>query len=206
MTDAIKQESEHDGDPAPTTEPDRSADDVREHETPSVDGRSLGRLAAIVVPVVLVLTVALLAVQDHGYTSRESQGAQARSEVGTSLTELLSWTPASVSRDLPTERKLLTGAFESHYAQLVRDTIAPSAERSGLTSKAKITASGVVTPVDGGRAVLLYFVNVKVTGPASSGGNAFGSSQPYQNVVGSRIRVTAVYRDGHWLIERYDPV
>ena len=169
-------------------------------------GRSHGRLAALVVPVVLVLTVALLALQDHGYASRESQDADARSDVGASLTELLSWTPSNAARDLPTERKLLTGAFAAHYARLVRDTIAPSAEKSGLTSQAKITASGVVTPVDGGRVVLLYFVNVKVTGPASSGGQAGGSSQPYQNVVGSRIKVTAVNRHGHWLVERYDPV
>jgi hypothetical protein len=168
--------------------------------------RSLGRVAALVVPVVLVLTVALLALQDHGYASRESQDAHARSEVGASLTELLSWTPSNAASDLPTERKLLTGAFARHYAQLVRDTIAPSAEKSGLTSKARITASGVVNPVERGRVVLLYFVNVKVTGPASSGGQSSGSSQPYQNVVGSRIKVTAVYRHGHWLVERYDPV
>jgi hypothetical protein len=206
MTDVTELEPERDDELAPATESDRSIDDAPGDEAPSAGGRSRWRLVAILVPVVLVLAVALLAVQDHRYAARESRGAEARAEVGASLTELLSWTPSTAASDLLTERDLLTGEFASQYAKLVRDTIAPSAEKSGLTSKAEITASGVVTPVAGDRVVLLYFVNVTVTGPASSRGSASGSAQPYKSVVGSRIEVTAVYRDGHWLIERYDPV
>jgi len=148
-------------------------------------------VAAAIVLSLVACVVTWLAVSAR---SEDRRSAEARKEVGTSLVSLLSWRSATVSDELASEKKLLTGDFATEYERLVEQTIAPAASETKLDSEAEIVQSGVVT-IEDDKAVLLYFVNVTVSGPG----------QP-EDTVGSRIKATAVARDGHWLIQEYDPI
>lgn len=152
------------------------------------------RLVFVLAIVALITAIAVVSWMAHSQRVEDDRAAEAQKEVGTSLVRLLSWTPRSVLSELDDEKGLLTGDFADDYAELVQDTIGPAARKSGLSSTAEIRASGVISQ-DGDKTELLYFVNVTVTGKGQK-----------DEVVGSRIRVTAVERDGTWLIEKYDPI
>jgi Mce-associated membrane protein len=152
------------------------------------------RVALGAAALVLVVATAVVCWMAHGERVQDDRAADAQKEVGTSLVRLLSWTPSSVVSELDDEKLLLTGDFADDYAELVRQSIGPAARESGLSSKAQISASGVISQ-DGDKIELLFFVNVTVGGKGQQ-----------DDTVGSRIQVTAVEKDGKWLIEKYDPI
>ena len=108
---------------------------------------------------------------------------------------ILSYSSATVAAEIDDEQDLLTGDFADEYARLVRDTIAPAAERARVSTEAEVVGQGVASD-KGEDVVVLLFVNVTTTSPKLK--------QP--RVTGSRIEVVMREVDGDWLIADLQPI
>jgi Mce-associated membrane protein len=125
----------------------------------------------------------------------EQRQRQARAAAARSVPAVLSYRPATVESALKRERTLLGEPFADDFATLVRDDIAPTARKRGITTRATVVSNGV-SLVDGRSVTLLMFVNVATTERASK--------EPV--VTGSRLKVTMRQDGDRWLIVGLDPV
>ncbi|KQY58249.1 hypothetical protein ASD11_00835 [Aeromicrobium sp. Root495] len=180
-----------------TTDVTDAADPAGGGDGPAVQ-RVVGRQGrGPLLPVVtLVLAVALvvLVVVNVLHVRGESPRDEAPKEVAAHVVKLLSYTPTTVSSDLASEQKWLTGDFREEYSKLVTGTVAPAATKGGVTAEAEVTARGVESSTRD-RVVLLLFVNITST----------RASAKEAEVQGSRVRVVAQRVDGTWKISDLSP-
>lgn len=160
------------------------------------------RAAVVIGLVVIVVLAAGAALLNHRERQVDERTREAQADVAASLTRLLSWDAEGLDAEVEEEASLLTEDFADEYRQLVRENVAPAAEKAGLNAQASVVAQGVIK-ASADRVQFLYFVNV-----AMSQGDADPSNQvdPTKGTVGSRIKVTAERTDGRWLISSYDPI
>lgn len=157
-------------------------------------------IAALVV-IALAAGAVTFTLLNRNERESDEKAQQALAEVAANLNRLLSWDADNLDAETQEELKLLTEEFAADYEGLVRENIAPAAKDGGLSATARVVGQGVIS-MNGDEAVLLYFVNVKVS-DASAERSAEDSGQ---TDVGSRIKVEAVLVDGKWLISTYDPI
>jgi Mce-associated membrane protein len=159
------------------------------------------RAVILIVAILLAACAVTLTVLNRQERRSDEEAQRAQAQVAASLTRLLSWDADNLDAETQDEMGLLTDDFASVYEDLVRKNIAPAAKDGGLSASARIVGQGVVSLSDN-KAVLLYFVNVKV----SSSDHRNGTKDDHETEVGSRIKVVAVLDDGKWLISSYDPI
>lgn len=148
--------------------------------------------AAAVALLVAVIVVGLLNVR-HDQKADAVDAAQ--KVVVAHVTQLLSYSPSSVTSDLAKEGAWLTGDFADEYATLVKSTVGPAVERGGVSAAASVVARGV-DETSRDRVTMLLFVNLNTS--RTGGGEAVTQ--------GSRVRVVADKVDGKWLISELKPL
>lgn len=154
-----------------------------------------GLLVMLVVALLLAVALVALVVINQRHDAEADASAAASEVVTAHVTQLLSYTPATVVSDLDTEKEWLTGGFLDEYTALVTDTVAAAAVNDKVTVKASIVAHGVQA-ASTVRVEMLLFINVSTT--------RAGSAKP--ETQGSRVRVVAEKVDGDWLISTLAPV
>ena len=107
---------------------------------------------------------------------------------------MLSYTPATVDRQLEAARDLLTGDFKDSYIKLTTDVVIPGAKQQSIATTASIPAAASVT-ADNRHAVVLLFVNQSTT---------IGSGPPSDTA--SSVKVTLDKINGRWLVSQFDPI
>ena len=142
----------------------------------------------------LLLALVALVVVNVLHVREESPRDEVPKTVADHVVKLLSYTPTTVASDLGKEKAWLTGDFEDQYTELVTQTVAPAAEKGGVTAEASVSGRGVVSSSHD-RVELLLFVNITTTRSASKD----------PEVQGSRVRVVAQRVDGTWKISDLSP-
>jgi len=150
---------------------------------------------ATIAIVVLALVALGLGIGIHREQVAEQRQREAKAAAAKSVRAVLSYRPSTVVSELKQERKLLGQPFADDFTTLVRDVIAPKAEKRGITTRATVVSNGVSSS-DGRTVTLLMFVNVATTERAAK--------EPV--VTGSRLKVTMRQTDHKWQIVGLDPV
>ena len=107
---------------------------------------------------------------------------------------MLSYTAATVDRDLTAARARLTGKFLDDYTKLVDTQVIPGAKAKQISAAAQVPAVASVS-ANPSHAVALVFVDQTV---------AAANQAPATTA--SSIRVTLDKIDGKWLVSGFDPV
>ncbi|WP_216894237.1 hypothetical protein [Nocardia alni] len=145
--------------------------------------------------IVAVTVVAVLLVREN---QRESAVAAARRDAPPAATDtvtaMLSYSSTTVDKDLDAVRGL-TGSFQDQYHALVDKTIVPVAKEKGVSTRARVVSTAVLS-ASAGRATLLMFID-QVT---------ISTAVPTPTTTSSRVTVTAEQDDGHWLISDMTPL
>ncbi|MGU3293926.1 hypothetical protein [Williamsia sp. M5A3_1d] len=167
-------------------------------DPPPLTRRRRLQIAGTVMVGAVVLGLGGAAVAFHLDHLRAQQISDQRGAVLTAATDgtkaILSYSSTTVDADLDRASQFLTGDFRDYYRKLGSDAVAPNAKSRGLTSEASV-AGASTTSLEDGSAGALVFVNQSVT-PAA--GTASTTS--------TAIRVHLTRVDGHWLIDRFEPI
>lgn len=153
--------------------------------------------AFILLPAAAVLLsigtgLAIWATVSHSHnTSARNESVQAAREATVAM---LSYTAATVDRDLTAARERLTGKFLDDYTKLVNTQVIPGAKAKQISAAAQVPAVASVSATPS-HAVALVFVDQTV---------AAANQAPATTA--SSIRVTLDKIDGHWLVSGFDPV
>ncbi|MBW8481662.1 hypothetical protein K1Y72_04710 [Actinomadura sp. PM05-2] len=113
--------------------------------------------------------------------------AEVAGDVGTALGRVLSYTPATVAETRRAASEVLTGAAAAQYGRLYA-TVAAQAPAQRVTLTTRVVRTGVIS-LAGGTARLLVFLDQT---------SARGRGRP--TTAAAQLAVTAVRRDGRWLI------
>ena len=136
--------------------------------------------------------VAKWATVSHSHnTSARNESLQAAREA---TVVMLSYTAATVDRDLTAARARLTGKFLDDYTKLVDTQVIPGAKAKQISAAAQVPAVASVS-ANPSHAVALVFVDQTV---------AAANQAPATTA--SSIRVTLDKIDGKWLVSGFDPV
>ncbi|RHW26321.1 hypothetical protein D0Z08_15320 [Nocardioides immobilis] len=150
--------------------------------------------------IALGLLVAALALA--AFTGLQAQRAAAASDARedalkaaqTRVPDLLSYDKATLAEDLDRALDQTTGSFTDDYEQILTEVVEPTAHRRGISTKAVISAAGVVSG-DRDEVVVLLFLTQTTTAKGDR-----------SSVSGSRVEVT-MERDGdEWKIAGLMPV
>ena len=152
---------------------------------------SLLALAVAVSVLLALVTVRLSDRQNGGAASQADVTSAASSAVGT----VLSYDYRHLSADFAAADRLLTPRFRKQYDATTAKGVQPLATKYKAVSTASVTAAGVVS-VTGGRAVVLVFVEQTVT----------NTQLAAPRLDRSRIDVSLVKSNGHWLIDKLTPL
>lgn len=160
--------------------------------------RAVSRRTLVVWLALLVVLAAGVGVlwwidHDHGQVDDARQAALAAARK--QAVEVLSYSHRTVEDDLQRAQDSLTGDFRDEFAQLTADVIVPAATRDGITTKAEVSAAGVVS-ADADVVKTLLFVSQTTTSKRLS--------EP--KIDGSRLEVTMTRVGDRWLISALDPV
>ena len=153
--------------------------------------------AFILLPAAAVLLsigtgLAIWATVSHSHnTSARNESVQAAREATVAM---LSYTAATVDRDLTAAREKLTGKFLDDYTKLVNTQVIPGAKAKQISAAAQVPAVASVSATSS-HAVALVFVDQTV---------AAANQAPATTA--SSIRVTLDKIDGHWLVSGFEPV
>ena len=176
------------------------ADVVAQPESPAeaAPPRDWQRLIGFVVlPAVVVLLGALagfLKWQSESQQETSAAAAESLSAARDTTTAILSYSPATVDKDLNAARERLTGSFLDSYTKLVNDVVIPSAKQKNITAVAQVPAAASVSATPN-HAVALVFVNQATT---------IGNDAPTNTT--SSVQVTLDKVGGRWLVSGFDPV
>jgi Mce-associated membrane protein len=181
------------------TDGENSPGPTREAHCGNGTGRFRWRrvLAYALIPgLALMLAVGAGYLKWRGSSIRASQLAAVESvhAATDSTVVLLTYTPASVEKDLTAARQRLTGRFRDSYTMLARDVIIPGSKQKQISAVASVRAAASVS-ASPEHAVALLFVNQIVN---------VGNDPPISTA--SSVRVTLERVDGRWLISQYDPL
>ncbi len=153
---------------------------------PAGAGRPLVALAVALVALGLVLSVSL---RDPHAREREARAATAAAR--TSLEQLLSYSYQTLDAQASANAELLTGSFRSEYAQTMKSTIAPIAEKDKVVVRARTYEAGVMGQTPDTVTVQVFLNQAKTSD---------GADQP--TVDQNRVIATMRRVDGRWLVEK----
>ena len=156
----------------------------------------MNRSRQVALAVVLVaLALAILAgLQAHLAAARAEARVDALAAAKTRVPALLSYDRASLDDDLDRAIEQTTGSFTDDYRTILTDVVKPTAARRGISTKAVVSAAGVVSG-DRDEVVVLVFLTQTTT--AKGGRTA---------VSGSRVEVTFERSGQAWKIAGLKPV
>lgn len=180
-----------------TTDPEMSNDEGPGNEDfdPAVSDHPGSRVwPTIGVAIVALTVIAAGALWWQVRSDRAvDDGANDASRVAAaSMQRLLTFDPSNVTKDVPAEKKLLTGSFADEYENQMVTKSGPSVIENKISAQASIARRGVVS-AGHNRVVVLIFANV-----ARQVG-ATGTPE----IVGARMRVVMKKIGGKWLISEY---
>ena len=154
-----------------------------------------------VVPVVLVIVTAVLAVAvyciyyrpDQQTNAAAASSAQRAAEDGT--VAVLSYAPETLDNDVATAKTFLTGDFLAYYTNFTQQIMAAAAQEQHVTTTATVVRSGVAELYPDS-AVVLVFVNKQTV------------SKDLKSPQGTRtsVRVGLTKVGGSWRISEFDPL
>lgn len=120
-------------------------------------------------------------------------GANKASRVAAaSMQRLLTFDPTTVTKDVPAEKKLLTGSFADEYENQMVTKSGPSVIANKIYAQASIARRGIVS-ASHDQVVVLIFANVA---------RRVGLTDTPE-IVGARMRVVMKRVNGKWLISDY---
>ena len=181
-----------------TTDPEMSNDGVLGHEAlePTVAESPRSRVWTTIGAAVVALAViasGALWWQVRSDKAVEDGANEASRVAAASMQRLLTFDPTTVTKDVPAEKKLLTGSFADEYENQMVTKSAPSVIKNKISAQASIARRGIVS-ASHDRVVVLIFANVA---------RRVGSTGTPE-IVGARMRVVMKQVNGKWLISDYE--
>ncbi|OBK21929.1 twin-arginine translocation pathway signal [Mycobacterium asiaticum] len=164
----------------------------------SLPRRWLARWRPILLTVLVVGTTAFAA----GYfqlvyrTDMETDRAVTRQVISAAsdgAVALLSYSPATLSRDLANAKSRVTENYLPYYQQFADQIVGPSTQRAQVTTTATVVRAAV-SELHPNSAVVLVFVKQKTA----------SKEKPEPVVTSNSLRVTLKKVNGSWLIEKFD--
>ena len=155
---------------------------------------SRSRIAALGIALVALALAILAGVEAHLAVATSDARADALAAAKTRVPALLSYDKASLDHDLDRALNQTTGSFTDDYEQILTEVVEPTARRRGISTKASVSAAGVVSG-DRDKVVVLLFLTQTT--------NAKGSRS---SVTGSRVEVTLEPSGDGWKIAGLQPV
>ncbi|KRA28053.1 MULTISPECIES: hypothetical protein [unclassified Nocardioides] len=152
------------------------------------------RLLAVVAVLVGLTAVLAAGWQAHRSAERAAARVDALSAARTRVPDLLSYDAGTLERDLDRALDQTTGDFADDYRKILADVVEPTAKSRGITTKASVSAAGVVSGGTDEVVVLVFLTQTTTaTGDRSS-------------VSGSRVEVAMERVDEVWKISGLEPV
>lgn len=165
-------------------------------EAPTRRTVTRGRTAAAAAVLVALVAAVLCGVQAQRAGAVADARADALAAAEKRVPDLLSYDAATLEEDLRRARSQTTGAFTADYGRILDDVVAPQAKARSISTRAVVSAAGVVRGNRDEVVVLLFLTQTTTTG-----GGADGTS-----VAGSRVEVTMRPADGGWKIGSLAPL
>jgi Mce-associated membrane protein len=182
---------------APPEQDAAQPDELGDDSSRRARRRALARTVAFVVLPVLAMAVAagvgyLKYVNAVGAAS-EQASIQSVQVAKDSTIAMLSYTPATVDKQLSAATDRMTGSFRQSYSTLIHDVVIPGAKDKKISAVATVpaTASTSATP---NHAVVLVCVDQAIT---------MDDAAPTQT--NSVVQITLDRVDNRWLISAFDP-
>ncbi|MQY24214.1 hypothetical protein [Nocardia macrotermitis] len=144
--------------------------------------------------VALAVTAVLLVRANQREAATDAARRDAPAAARDTVSRMLSYTATSADKDLANVPGL-TGSFQSAYHDLVTRTIIPVAKDKGVSTRARVVSTGVLTAAPDRVTLLMYIDQVTVS-----------TAVPAPTTSSSRVSVTAEKHDGHWLIGDMTPL
>ncbi|KRA27872.1 MULTISPECIES: hypothetical protein [unclassified Nocardioides] len=152
------------------------------------------RLITVIALALAISAAVFTDLQAHRAAATADARDHALSAAKTRVPELLSYENATLDDDLAQAIAQTTGAFSDDYRTILTDVVTPTATEREISTKAAVSAAGVVSG-DRDEVVVLLFLTQTTT--AAKGGTS---------VSGSRVEVT-MERDGDaWKIAGLKPL
>lgn len=148
-------------------------------------------LGAVLVAVALAVFAGLHA---HRAAATSDARADALDAAKSRVPALLSYDKATLDEDLDRALAQTTGSFADDYEQILTEVVEPTAKRRGISTKAAISAAGVVSG-DSDEVVVLVFLTQTTTAKGNR-----------SSVSGSRVEVTMERTGDDWKIAGLMPV
>ncbi|MFC5731494.1 MULTISPECIES: h domain protein [Nocardioides] len=143
---------------------------------------------------VAVILGVFAGVQAHLAASTADARADALDAAKTRVPVLLSYDKTTLDEDLDRARAQTTGSFADDYEKILTEVVEPTAKRRGISTKATVSAAGVVSG-DRDEAVVLLFLTQNTTAKGNR-----------SSVSGSRVEVTLKRTGDDWKIAGLKPV
>ncbi len=152
------------------------------------------RIIASAVVLVALALAAFVSLQAHRAAATSEARTDALSAAKTRVPDLLSYDKATLEEDLDRALDQTTGSFADDYEQILTEVVEPTAHRRGISTKAVISAAGVVSG-DRDEVVVLLFLTQTTTAKGDR-----------SSVSGSRVEVTMARVGDDWKIAGLKPV
>jgi Mce-associated membrane protein len=152
------------------------------------------RLLALGVLVAAALLAVLAGLQAHLAASRADARTDALDAARTRVPVLLSYDRTTLGKDLDRALAQTTGSFADDYEKILTEVVEPTARRRGISTKASVSAAGVVSG-DREEVVVLLFLTQTTTAKGDR-----------SSVSGSRVEVTLKRSGDDWKISGLRPV
>ncbi len=171
-----------------------------EGSRPKVRGGVRRHLGAILLTVLLVISAGVAAwlyfFQFRPDQQIDADAQKVALEAAKSGTvALLSYAPDSMEQDFTTAKSHLTGDFLNYYTQFTEQIVTPAVKEKQVKTSAAVVEAGVAE-MHPDTATVLVFVNQTTVSKENPDG-AFAASA---------VKVGLTKSDGHWLINKFDPV
>lgn len=146
--------------------------------------------------------LALLAVGDgylawhlHSRHASVDQRQALLTRVKTVIPDVLSYSGPTITADTARAVADTTGDFKAQFEKAMATVVAPTAQRTGVVTKATVSAAGI-TSISGTSATALVFLDQTTTSKA----------RPIPAVTGSRLSVDLTKVNGQWMVSGIKPL
>lgn len=184
-----------------TSVTEREDETVTEDEAKAGDGDGATTSAGpgarlLAVFAVLLALAAAIFFGIHARNAAVSHQARqdALSAAETRVPKLLSYKPATLDEDLAEALEQTTGDFTADYGKILEGVVKPEAAARKISTKAAVSAAGVVSGDQDEVVVLLFLTQTTNAGDAGT------------SVAGSRVEVTMAKDGDDWKIARLKPL
>nr|WP_234712872.1 hypothetical protein [Mycolicibacterium komanii]CRL73240.1 twin-arginine translocation pathway signal [Mycolicibacterium komanii] len=179
---------------------EKGDEEPAEDSSPKVRGGVRRHVGAILLTVLLVISAGVAAwLYLSQYRPDQQVNADAQKvalEAAKSGTvALLSYAPESMEQDFTNAKSHLTGDFLNYYTQFTEQIVTPAVKEKQVKTSAAVVEAGVAE-MHPDTATVLVFVNQTTVSKENPDG-AFAASA---------VKVGLTKSDGHWLINKFDPV